>query len=183
MAKLVVLTQSMAGRSVELTAERTTVGRVEENAFQIAEPSVSSRHAEILLRGSDIVVKDLGSTNGTFINGEKITEAVLKPGQTLRFGNIELKLDVPGAPAAPAPAPSAPPAAAPPAPKKEPAKATAGGVNISDLESGGRVAGFDTNTIFTKKKKNKTMYFWIAMGGALLIIIILIIVALVKIPH
>src|SRR5580704_16062460 len=119
MAKLVVLTQSMAGRSCELAAERTTIGRVEENAFQIAEPSVSSRHAEILLRGSDIVVKDLGSTNGTFINGEKITEAVLKPGQTLRFGNVDLKLDVPGAPAAPAPAPSAPPAAAPPAPKKE----------------------------------------------------------------
>jgi len=184
MAKLVVLTQSMAGRSVELTAERTTVGRVEENAFQIAEPSVSSRHAEILLRGSDIVVKDLGSTNGTFINGEKITEAVLKPGQTLRFGNVDLKLDVPGAPAAPAPAPSAPPAAAPPAPKKEPVKAPTGGITMSDLESGGRTTpGFDTNTIFTKKKKNKAMYLWLAMGGVLLVIIILIIVALAKIGH
>ncbi len=184
MAKLVVLTQSMAGRSVELTAERTTVGRVEENAFQIAEPSVSSRHAEILLRGSDIVVKDLGSTNGTFINGEKITEAVLKPGQTLRFGNIELKLDVPGAPAAPAPAPAAhAPAAAPPPPKKEPAKAATGGVSMSDLEGGGRVTAFDTNTIFTKKKKNKSMYLWLAMGGVILVIIILIIVALSLIGH
>ena len=179
MAKLVVLTQSMAGRSVELTAERTTVGRVEENAFQISEPSVSSRHAEILLRGSDIVVKDLGSTNGTFINGEKITEAVLKPGQTLRFGNIELKLDVPGAPAAPAPAP----AATPPPPKKEPAKAAKGGISLSDLESGGRVTGFDTNTVFTKKKKSKTMIFWIVMGCALVLILILILVAIYEIHN
>src|SRR5215469_8020576 len=130
MAKLVVLTQSMAGRSVDL-GERTTIGRVEDNAFQIAEPSVSSRHCEILLRGSEVVVKDLNSTNGTFINGEKITEGVLKPGQTLRLGNVELKLDAPGAPGAPS-APSAPasttpgtaPApAAPPPPKKEPARA------------------------------------------------------------
>src|SRR5580698_6369223 len=113
MAKLVVLTQSMAGRSCDLAAERTTVGRVEDNAFQIAEPSVSSRHCEIFLRGSDIVVKDLNSTNGTFINGEKTTEGVLKPGQTLRLGNIELKLDAPGAPAS-GPTPAAPP------PKKEP---------------------------------------------------------------
>jgi pSer/pThr/pTyr-binding forkhead associated (FHA) protein len=186
MAKLVVLTQSMAGRSVELTAERTTVGRVEENAFQIAEPSVSSRHAEILLRGSDIVVKDLGSTNGTFINGEKITEAVLKPGQTLRLGNIELKLDVPGAPAALGAAPSATPAPAAPAsvvasppPKKEPAKAAKGGISLSDLESGGRVTGFDTNTVFTKKKKSKTMIFWVVMGCALLLILILILVSIV----
>ena len=93
MAKLVVLTQSMAGRSCDLATDVTTVGRVEDNAFQIAEPSVSSRHCEILLRGGDVVIKDLNSTNGTFINGEKISEAVLKPGQTLRLGNVELKLD------------------------------------------------------------------------------------------
>lgn len=189
MAKLVVLTQSLAGRSCDLTAERTTVGRVEDNAFQIAEPSVSSHHCEILLRGSEIVVKDLGSTNGSFINGEKITEGILKPGQTLRLGNIELKLDTPGAPAAPstppagAPAPSTPPPAAatpPPPPKKETAKAATGGVNINEF--GGRGGpGFDPNTVFTKKKKNNAIWFWAIIGGALLIIIILILIALTKV--
>jgi predicted component of type VI protein secretion system len=175
MAKLVVLTQSLAGRSYDLATERTTVGRVEDNAFQIAEPSVSSRHCEVLLRGGEIVVKDLNSTNGTFINGEKITEGVLKPGQTLRLGNVELKLDAPGA-AAPAPA------APPPAPKKETAKAAAGGVSLRDLESGGRTGpGFDTKSIFTKKKKNNAKYFWIGAGVAMLIIIILILVALSKV--
>ena len=190
MAKLVVLTQSMAGRSVDLATERTTIGRVEDNSFQIAEPSVSSRHCEILLRGNDIVVKDLNSTNGTFINGEKITdEGVLKPGQTLRLGNVELKLDVPGA--APAPASSipstpasSPPAAAPsspPHPKKETAKAAIGGVSITDLEGGGRVPGFDTKNVFTKKKKGSAMYFWIAVGVVMLIIIILILVLISKV--
>jgi pSer/pThr/pTyr-binding forkhead associated (FHA) protein len=185
MAKLVVLTQSMAGRSYDLATERTTVGRVEDNSFQIAEPSVSSRHCEILLQGGDIVIKDLNSTNGTFINGEKISEGVLKPGQTLRLGNVELKLDVPGAPSAPA---SSPPAAATPgvpaapatsvtsAPKKEPVKAATGGVNLNDI--GGARSGFDTTKDFTKKKPGKTMYFWIAVGVALVIIVILILVVL-----
>src|SRR5208283_4832042 len=110
MAKLVILTQGMTDRAHELKADRTTVGRVEDNMFQIAESSVSSHHCEVLLRGNDVVIKDLDSTNGTFINGEKITESVLKPGQTLRLGNVELKLDAPGAPAAPAAgaAPAAP---------------------------------------------------------------------------
>src|ERR1035438_1302089 len=116
MAKLVILNQGMTGRTFELNVERNTVGRVEDNTFQIADPSVSSHHAEILLRGSDIVVKDLNSTNGTFLNNEKVSEVVLRPGQTLRFGQVELKIDdgkpvspppppVPGAPA-PAPTPS-----------------------------------------------------------------------------
>ena len=75
--------------------------------FQIAEPSVSSHHCEVLLRGNEVVIKDLNSTNGTFINDEKITESVLKPGQTLRLGQIELRLET-GAPAAADPAAPAP---------------------------------------------------------------------------
>jgi hypothetical protein len=98
MAKLVILTQGLNGRAHELNVDRTTIGRVEDNMFQIAEPSVSSHHCEVLLRGSDVVIKDLNSTNGTFINGEQITESVLKPGQTLRLGQIELKLET-GTPA------------------------------------------------------------------------------------
>jgi len=180
MAKLVVLTQSMAGRSCDLTAERTTVGRVEDNTFQIAEPSVSSRHCEILLQGSDILIRDLGSTNGTFINGEKITEGILKPGQTLKLGNVELRLDVPGAPTS-APATSSPAPAAPP--KKEPVKAPVGGISTSQLETGGRGPNFDTSTAFTKKKKGSALIFWVVMGVVLLIIIILIIIAITKATH
>ena len=74
--------------------DRTTIGRVEDNTFQIADPSVSSHHCEMLLRGNDVVVKDLNSTNGTFINNQQITdEAVLKPGQMLRLGQVEMRLE------------------------------------------------------------------------------------------
>src|SRR5439155_708804 len=93
MAKLVVVSAGMTGRTHELKVEKTTIGRVEDNTFQIAEPSVSSHHCEVLLRGSDVVVKDLNSTNGTYINGEKVSESVLKPGQLLRLGQIEMRLE------------------------------------------------------------------------------------------
>src|SRR5690349_21250885 len=166
MAKLVVLSAGLNGRSHELNVDKTTIGRVDDNTFQIADPSVSSHHCEILLRGSDVVVKDLNSTNGSFINGEKITETVLKPGQTLRLGQIELQLLTDGmTPSAPSPAPAPAPAASAPAP----AGATAvpmrkamdstmvvpRGVNLSELSEGARAPGFDTTSKgFSKKKDN-----------------------------
>ena len=102
MARLVVISEGLTGRSYELKVDKTTVGRVEDNSFQIAEPSVSSHHCEVLLRGNDVVVKDLNSTNGTFINGQQITgEGLLKPGQILRLGQVEIRLES-GAPTAPA---------------------------------------------------------------------------------
>jgi len=122
MAKLVVLSAGFNGRTHDLNVDKTTIGRVEDNTFQIADPSVSSHHCEIVLRGTDVVIHDLGSTNGSFINGDKISESVLKPGQTLKLGQIELQLVPDGAPMpamkpAPAPAPGAPSAPAPaPAP-------------------------------------------------------------------
>ena len=167
MAKLVILNQGMTGRTFELNVERTTVGRVEDNTFQIADASVSSHHAEILLRGSDIVIKDLNSTNGTFLNNEKISEVVLKPGQTLRFGQVELKIDDgKTAAAAPAPVPvGAAPAPAPSSPKRQ-TDATMiipRGVSLSDLAEAGtaRPPGFDTNTAFSKKSNKVNRYFLI----------------------
>src|SRR6266404_5506051 len=93
MPRLVLLSEGLTGRTYELKTDRTTVGRVSDNAFEIPEASVSSHHCEIFLRGSDVVIKDLGSTNGTFINGEKIEEGTLKPGQILRVGMIEMRLE------------------------------------------------------------------------------------------
>ena len=94
MPRLVVLSEGLTGRSYELKVEKTTVGRIEDNAFQIPEGSVSSHHCEVLMRGNDVVVKDLNSTNGTFVNGQQVTgEAVVKPGQILRLGTIEIRLE------------------------------------------------------------------------------------------
>jgi len=125
MAKLVILTEGLTGLTHELSVNPTTVGRAEGNLFQIIEPSVSGRHCEILLRGNEVVVRDLTSTNGTFIQGERITEAILKPGQILRLGRVNLRLEAStpvASPAPGAPPPSVPkPASAPvPTPAGEP---------------------------------------------------------------
>src|SRR5471032_2570434 len=130
MAKLVIQNQGMTGRACELHADRTTVGRVEDNTFQIADASVSSHHCEVQLRGNEIFIRDLNSTNGTFINDARVTESVLKPGQTLRLGQVELKLEVEGA---------APPAAS----GKRQVDSTMvmpRGVSLGELEKGGRPA-------------------------------------------
>jgi pSer/pThr/pTyr-binding forkhead associated (FHA) protein len=183
MAKLVILTQGMTGRAHELKVDKTTIGRVEDNAFQIAEPSVSSHHCEVLLRGNEVVVKDLNSTNGTFINDEKITESVLKPGNTLRLGHIELRLEDGTAttPAAPAPATASAPAPAPApasAKKPEPATRVTRGVSLSELESGGgRPVGFDTATAFSKKRNQIGTIFWIGAIVIGLVIIVLLLYA------
>lgn len=178
MSKLVILNQGMTGRTFELTVERTTVGRVEDNTFQIADGSVSSHHAEIILHGSDIIVRDLNSTNGTFINNEKIAETVLKPGQTLRFGQVELRIDdgkPVTAPPAPAPAPAATPAPAPGASKKSPegTMVVPRGVSLEQLEQGGtRTTGFDAKgTGFSKKSNKINTYFLI--GGIIVAVIII----------
>jgi len=170
MAKLVILTSGLpvTGRAHELNVDRTTIGRVEDNMFQIAEPSVSSHHCEVHLRGNDVLIRDLNSTNGTFINNERITESVLKPGQTLRLGNVELKLESPGAAAsatgtAPAPAKR----------QVEPTMVIPRGVSPSDLESGGRPPGFDTSKEFSKKK-SKTGYFWLLVAAMGVVIIVLL---------
>jgi predicted component of type VI protein secretion system len=103
MARLVILSEGLTGKAHELTVEKTTIGRVDDNTFPIPEQSVSSHHCEILLRGVDVVVRDLNSTNGTFINGNQVAgEAPLKPGQILRLGQIEMRLeDASAKPAAP----------------------------------------------------------------------------------
>ena len=182
MPKLVILNQGMTGRTFEVNVERTTVGRVEDNTFQIADASVSSHHAEIILRGPELLIKDIGSTNGTFINGEKISEATLLPGQTLRFGQVELKIDDGQPVSAPAPAPVGASAPAPAAPKKQDGTMVIPrGVSLNDLEqSGVRPAGFDTNTAFSKKSNKVNKYFII--GGVVVGVVIvgLIIYALMQ---
>ena len=138
MAKLVILTEGLTGLTHELSVNPTTVGRAEGNLFQIIEPSVSSRHCEILLRGNEVVVRDLTSTNGTFITGERITEAILKPGQILRLGRVNLRLETftpVASPAPGAPSPSVPKPASAPVPIPAGAPSTAKGTNVPSAPS------------------------------------------------
>ncbi|MBI4661877.1 MAG: FHA domain-containing protein [Verrucomicrobia bacterium] len=160
MAKLVVLSEGFTGRTYELKVEKTTIGRLEDNAFQIGEPSISSHHCEVLLRGNDVVVRDLNSTNGTFISGERVTESVLKPGQILRLGQVELRLET-GAPASSGKIPL------------DQTRAIPQGVKF-DLEEGQRPK-FDKDSPFAKKS-NKIAIVFITIGIVLFVIIVVFVV-------
>jgi pSer/pThr/pTyr-binding forkhead associated (FHA) protein len=168
MAKLVILSEGMTGRSHELTAEKTTIGRLEDNTFTIGDPSVSSHHCEVLLRGGDVIVRDLNSTNGTYINGERITEAPLKPGQILRLGQVELRLE--SETAAPAAAPAA-------APRKTPegTMILQRGISPTDLEQSAR-ASFDTVSAGFSKKNDKAgkIFLYVSIGVGVVIVALLI---------
>jgi len=180
MAKLVILNQGMTGRSHELAVDRTTVGRVEDNTFHILDASVSSHHCEILLRGTEVLIRDLNSTNGTFINNEKVSESVLKPGQTLRLGQVEIKLDtgagvdLPPAVAAPSGAPAAP--ATPAKPKQVDATMVIPrGVSMDQLDQGGQPKGLGSATAFSKKK-DKTSIIFIVIGVVVAIVIVVLLI-------
>lgn len=93
MARLVVITKGISASSHELGEAWATIGRADGNTFQIVEASISGRHCEVRLRGEELVVRDLLSTNGTFIGGQKISEGIVKAGQALRLGDVELRFE------------------------------------------------------------------------------------------
>jgi hypothetical protein len=66
----------------------TAIGRTRHNDIQIDAPSVSRKHAQIALTESGYMVRDLGSENGTFVNGERIAEQPLTDGDLLHFGGV-----------------------------------------------------------------------------------------------
>jgi pSer/pThr/pTyr-binding forkhead associated (FHA) protein len=170
MARLVLLSEGFTGRTFELKGEKITVGRVSDNAFEIPESSVSSHHAEIVLQGSDVLIRDLGSTNGTFINGEQINEAVLKPGQILRFGTVELRLESPES----GPATGA---TSKKATTLDHTRVIPQGVKLNELE-GTRNLEFNSKSGFEKKSNKGTKIFVIGaivvgvlLGGLLLFLV------------
>ena len=73
----------------DLGEEKVTIGRLAHNILQIDEPSVSSHHADLVLEAGKYHLRDSGSTNGTYVNGAQITDAVLRHGDELRFGSVE----------------------------------------------------------------------------------------------
>lgn len=96
MTKLIFTDHDHAGRVYQLVLEKTTVGRGDQNTLIIADSSLSAAHCEILVNGAEVIVRDLGSRNGTFVNGTKLVnqQSQLKAGQTVRFGTVEARLEL-----------------------------------------------------------------------------------------
>jgi len=75
--------------------ERTEIGRALECDISILEPALSRKHAEIEPKDGKLIIRDLGSANGTFVNGEKIDEMILKNKDVLQFNKISFIVKAP----------------------------------------------------------------------------------------
>ena len=75
--------------------DRIEIGRALECDISILEPGLSRKHAELELDGDDLVLRDLGSVNGTYVNGEKIDESRLKDGDRMQFERIKFIVRAP----------------------------------------------------------------------------------------
>lgn len=80
-------------RVYELEAEYTHVGRASGNEVPLSDASVSNRHCIFILNGSDVVLRDLNSSNGTIVNGQAITEVILRPGDLIQVGVVQMKFE------------------------------------------------------------------------------------------
>jgi pSer/pThr/pTyr-binding forkhead associated (FHA) protein len=82
-----------AGRTIEIVSA-TVIGRDAGTGIRLdGDEFASSQHARIEPRQDGVWVEDLGSTNGTFLNGERITAERLQPGDVVRVGQTELRLE------------------------------------------------------------------------------------------
>ena len=89
------------------------VGRTPTSDVSVVDPTISRRHAELVARGDKVLVRDLGSSNGTFVNGNKVEEASVEVGEIVTFGKVAFKLTSYAA-AVPERVAPPPPSAAPP---------------------------------------------------------------------
>ena len=85
------------GQRFRLESGVSVVGRGEGNAIRIADISVSNRHCEIVVGPDGIVIRDLGSTNGIFVGGQRVEVVALKWNEPFRLGNVECVLRADGA--------------------------------------------------------------------------------------
>jgi len=90
--RLIVNPGTDSAWEIPLPTGIATLGREAGNDFVIEHPSVSSHHCEFMVMDSGVIIKDLGSSNGTFVDGQPVSESALLPGQRLQLGEVQLQL-------------------------------------------------------------------------------------------
>ena len=91
MPKMIVSIDGVVIKEVQLTKDRTSLGRRPYNDIVIDNLAVSGEHAVLQMAGSDVHVEDLNSTNGTYVNGKAIKKQLLRNGDTVEIGRYKIK--------------------------------------------------------------------------------------------
>jgi predicted component of type VI protein secretion system len=96
MPKLHFTTGEFDGTVYGLTLEKTSVGRSHTNTLVIGDRFVSAKHCDILVNGSEVIVRDLGSRNGTIVNGRRLQnqQCGVKSGHIIAFGSVQARLEI-----------------------------------------------------------------------------------------
>src|SRR6185436_4195241 len=99
-----IVKQGNSSREVPLSKDTISIGRTPENDIELKDSLISRKHTSIVKKGDRYVVYDLGSSNGTFVNRERIEMHPLEPGDVIRVGDSELHYVEEGRATAPKPA-------------------------------------------------------------------------------
>ena len=91
MPKMIVSIDDVVIKEVQITKDRTTLGRRPYNDVVIDNLAVSGEHAVILMSGSEVTLEDVGSTNGSYVNGKSIKKQLLKNGDAIEIGKYKIK--------------------------------------------------------------------------------------------
>ena len=91
MPRMIVSIDGVVIKEVQLTKERTTLGRRPYNDIVIDNLAVSGEHAVIHMAGQDVEIEDLGSTNGTYVNTKAVKRQELRNGDTLEVGKYKIR--------------------------------------------------------------------------------------------
>jgi pSer/pThr/pTyr-binding forkhead associated (FHA) protein len=86
-------------RSFSISHETTVIGRREDCELRIPLTEVSRKHCRLIIDGESVRIEDLGSSNGTFVNGQRVREATLSPGATISVGPVVFVIQINGEPA------------------------------------------------------------------------------------
>ncbi len=100
MARLVLLRDGVGIHSYPLQDKPLTIGRHAASTIRLDDPVVSQNHARVTMQPDpyldghhEVTLEDLGSTNGTLVNGEKVSRQVLRDGDLIRIGRFEFSFD------------------------------------------------------------------------------------------
>ena len=94
MPRFIFTTGEQKGKIFGLQEGLTTIGRSAANTLHLDDSSVSSKHGELTISGEKIILRDLGSSNGTRVNGQKIHENSLKEGDEILFGGVGVRFEL-----------------------------------------------------------------------------------------